>query len=157
MQEREIREKAEQLQRIRVQSKREASDRKSKKKHDEKEAARKAKEENDTMWIDLHERIQEKKRKKKEEEKRIADEAKALEIKRQFLNADASKVEEIKWKELEKGAEREAKERQKDYQQEALKSEALKEKAAIQKARNVRDGQRAKTRQRNALSYMATY
>merc|ERR1711871_759473 len=44
--EKEIREKAEQLQRIRHQARREAEDRKSKKKADEKEAARLQKEEN---------------------------------------------------------------------------------------------------------------
>merc|ERR1712093_496606 len=96
------------------------------------------------MWLELHHRIETKKKKKKAEEQRLADEAKALEIKRQFLNADASKVEEMKWKELEKGAEREAKQRQREYQDAALRGEALKEKDAVQKARNVRERQRAK-------------
>merc|ERR1719482_860194 len=98
------------------------------------------------MWLELHGRTEAKKKKKKEEEQRLADEAKALEIKRQFLNADASKVEEMKWKELEKGAEREAKQRQTTYQKEALRAEALKEKDAIQKARNVRETQKVKER-----------
>jgi len=144
--ERELRDKAEQLQRIRQQSRKEASDRKAKEAAAKAEAARVQKEANDTMWLALHEKIQTKKKKKKEEEERILEEAKAQEIKRQFMNADASKVEEIKWKELEKGAEREAKQRQREYQTEALRSEALKEKEAVQKARNVRDRQREKTK-----------
>merc|ERR1711959_594638 len=102
--EKEMRDKADQLQRIRAQSRKESEERKAKKKAAEAEAARQKKEANDTTWLELHGRIEAKKKKKKEEEQRLADEAKALEIKRQFLNADASKVEEMKWKELEKGA-----------------------------------------------------
>merc|ERR1712070_520625 len=106
--------------------------------------ARKEKERNDVMWIDLHSKIQDKKKKKKEEEERLAAEVKAIEIKRQFLNADAAKVEEMKWMQLEKGAEREAREKQRVHQEEALRGEKLKEKEAVQKARNVRGEMRGK-------------
>lgn len=64
----------------------------AKAKKEKEDKARQEKERNDVMWIDLHTRIQDKKKKKKEEEERLAAEVKAIEIKRQFLNADAAKV-----------------------------------------------------------------
>jgi len=144
--EKELHDRASKLEQIRKQSKTEAADRKA---TDRKKRADKAaveKEAQDSMWLDLHTRIQDKKKSAKEEQERIAEEAKAAEIKRQFLNADASKVEEIKWMELEKGAEREAKIRQKEYQVTAIKSEAIKEQEAIQKAKNVTAAQKAKVK-----------
>eukprot|EP00657_Telonema_sp_P-1_P007487 TRINITY_DN2738_c0_g2_i1.p1 TRINITY_DN2738_c0_g2~~TRINITY_DN2738_c0_g2_i1.p1 ORF type:complete len:228 (-),score=52.29 TRINITY_DN2738_c0_g2_i1:4-687(-) len=85
-----------------------------------------------------------KKAKKKEEQAHLAAEVKAIEIKRQFLNADAAKVEELKWLQLEKGAEREVRDKQRVHHQEAVRAEKLKEKEAVQKARNVRTEMRNK-------------
>merc|ERR1711865_964213 len=142
--ERKMRDKAEELQRIRLMARDDNQKRKSEKKTAVSEKARLEKERNDVKWIELHSQIQAKKKKKKDDEERLAAEVKAIEIKRQFLNADAAKVEELKWLQLEKGAEREAREKQRVNQEEALRGEKLKEKESIQKARNVRGEMRGK-------------
>merc|ERR1712195_271868 len=142
--ERKMRDKAEELQRIRLMARKDNQKQKTDAQAAAAEKVRLEKERNDVKWIELHSQIQAKKKKKKDDEERLAAEVKAIEIKRQFLNADAAKVEELKWMQLEKGAEREAREKQKVHQEEALRGEKLKEKEAVQKERNVRGEMRGK-------------
>lgn len=64
--------------------------------------------------VEVYEKISTKKAQKKEEEERIAREAKEIKMKRQYLNANQAIVEEMAWKSLQNGAERDILKRQND-------------------------------------------
>lgn len=53
-----------------------------------------------------YENISKKKTAKANEEERLAKELKEIKLQRQYLNANAAMVEEMRWKELESGKER---------------------------------------------------
>merc|ERR1712166_424928 len=142
--ERKLRSKAQDLHRIRATARDDNQGRKASTKAAAELKARVDKERSDLQWIELHNRISDKKAKKKKEQNDLAAQVKAIEIKRQFLNADAAKVEELKWQQLEKGAEREARDKQRVHQEHALRTEHLKEKETVQKARSVRAELRGK-------------
>lgn len=55
---------------------------------------------------EVYEKINKKKRDKRAEEERLAKELKEIKLQRQYLNANAAMVEEMRYKELEAGAER---------------------------------------------------
>jgi hypothetical protein len=62
--------------------------------------------------IEAYDRISEKKRLKQAEEDRLAAELRKIKLQREYLNADKSMMERKAWKDLEDGAEREAREKQ---------------------------------------------
>jgi len=55
---------------------------------------------------EVYDKISKKKKEKKAEEERLAKELKEIKLQRQYLNANAAMVEEMRYKELEAGAER---------------------------------------------------
>ena len=60
----------------------------------------------DKGLVEVYEKINKKKKDKKAEEDRLAKELKEIKLQRQYLNANAAMVEEMRYKELEGGAER---------------------------------------------------
>ena len=60
----------------------------------------------DKGLVEVYEKINKKKKDKKAEEERLAKELKEIKLQRQYLNANAAMVEEMRYKELEGGAER---------------------------------------------------
>ena len=72
----------------------------------EKEREAKIKAAKDKGMLEVYEKINKKKKDKKAEEERLAKELKEIKLQRQYLNANAAMVEEMRYKELEAGAER---------------------------------------------------
>lgn len=72
----------------------------------------KRKEAREKGLLEAYDRISEKKRLKKEEEDRLAAELRKIKLQREYLNADKSMMEKKAWKELEAGAERQARDKQ---------------------------------------------
>ena len=77
---------------------------------EEEEAKRK--EVRERGLLEAYDRISEKKRLRKEEEDRLAAELRKIKLQREYLNADKSMMEKKAWKELEAGAERQARDKQ---------------------------------------------
>ncbi len=86
-----------------------------------------------------NDKIQEKKRKKREEEERLAKELKEIRLQRQYLNASKAMVEEKAFKELERGAEREARTKQNDALIDQCKLNGIKVKDLSIRANNNRE------------------
>ena len=76
--------------------------------------------------LEAYERISEKKRLKKEEEDRLAAELRQIKLQREYLNADKSMMEKKAWKELEAGAERQARDKQNNKLLDQFKHNAIK-------------------------------
>lgn len=72
----------------------------------------KRKEAREKGLLEAYDRISEKKRLKKEEEERLAAELRKIKLQREYLNADKSMMEKKAWKDLEAGAERQARDKQ---------------------------------------------
>ena len=81
----------------------ERRDQKAREKEEHEAKVRAAKEKG---MVEVYEKINKKKKDKKAEEERLAKELKEIKLQRQYLNANAAMVEEMRYKELEAGAER---------------------------------------------------
>lgn len=66
----------------------------------------------DKGLLEVYDKISKKKKDKRAEEERLAKELKEIKLQRQYLNANAAMVEEMRYKELESGAERKVREAQ---------------------------------------------
>lgn len=86
--------------------------------------------------VEAYDRISEKKRLKQEEEDRLAAELRKIKLQREYLNADKSMMEKKAWKDLEDGAEREAREKQNNALLDQWKSNGIKVKDLTINANN---------------------
>ena len=86
-----------------------------------------------------YDKIKAKKQRKQEEEERLAQELKEIRLQRQYLNASKAMVEEKAFKELERGAEREARTKQNDALIDQCKMNGVKVKDLSIRAKNNRD------------------
>lgn len=73
----------------------------------------------------MHGKIEHKKKEKREEEARLAQELKEIRLQRQYLNANAAMVEEMAWKQLEAGKERQIRNNQNEALIEQCKVNAI--------------------------------
>jgi hypothetical protein len=96
----------------------------------------KRKEAREKGLIEAYERISEKKRLKKEEEDRLAAELRKIKLQREYLNADKSMMEKKAWRELEAGAEREARDKQNNKLLDQWRSNGIKVKDLSINAQN---------------------
>lgn len=96
----------------------------------------------DTAALKLQAELEHKRAARKAEDERLAAELKAISIKKQYLDADASKVEETKYKELQMGFEREIKDRQAFKQNEQSVYEATRATEVSLRAKNLKTAQR---------------
>lgn len=88
---------------------------------------------------EAYEKISKKKKEKKAEEERLAKELKEIKLQRQYLNANAAMVEEMRYKELEAGAERKVRNFQNDRLIDQCKLGSIKMKDESVRAKNARD------------------
>lgn len=94
--------------------------------------------ETETQAVEVYHKILDKKEKLRIEDEEVRRLEKEIRLKKQYMKADQDKVEELAWKNLEDGAEREAKDRQnrKLLEQEKVESTKLKEREMM--AENMR-------------------
>jgi hypothetical protein len=100
----------------------------------------------ETSLVQVFDRLESKRQRKLQEARQLAEELRQRQLQKQFLEADHSKVEEIKWKSLLAGAERTTRKRQDDEQVEAQLAAETASKIGHQRARNNAVQQAAKQR-----------
>lgn len=89
--------------------------------------------------VEAYEKISKKKEAKRLEEERLAKELKEIRLQRQYLNANAAMVEEMRYKELEAGAERKLRNAQNDRLVDQCKLGSIKVKDETVRAGNARE------------------
>ena len=107
---------------LKAQKERERMEKKRKKEAEET----KRREARERGLLEAYDRISEKKRLKKEEEDRLAAELRKIKLQREYLNADKSMMEKKAWRELELGAERQARDKQNNKLLDQWKANAIK-------------------------------
>lgn len=93
----------------------------------------------DKGLVEVYDKISKKKKDKKAEEERLAKELKEIKLQRQYLNANAAMVEEMRYKELEAGAERKVRNAQNERLVDQCKLGEIKVKDETVRAMNARD------------------
>ena len=93
----------------------------------------------DKGLVEAYDKISKKKKDKAAEEERLAKELKEIKLQRQYLNANAAMVEEMRYKELEAGAERKVRNAQNDKLIDQCKLGSIKVKDESVRADNARD------------------
>ena len=93
----------------------------------------------DKGLVEVYEKINKKKKDKKQEEERLAKELKEIKLQRQYLNANAAMVEEMRYKELEAGGERKVRNAQNDRLVDQCKLGSIKVKDETVRALNARE------------------
>lgn len=88
---------------------------------------------------EVYDKISKKKKDKRAEEERLAKELKEIKLQRQYLNANAAMVEEMRYKELEAGAERKVRNNQNEKLIDQSKVGSIKVKDESVRAKNARD------------------
>jgi hypothetical protein len=89
--------------------------------------------------VEAYDLISKKKKDKRAEEERLAKELKEIRLQRQYLNANAAMVEEMRYKELEAGAERKLRNAQNEKLVDQCKVGSIKVKDEAVRAKNARD------------------
>ena len=99
-----------------IKARNELKDKKEKERNDKRQKREaeeaKRKEAREKGLLEAYDKISEKKRLKKEEEDRLAAELRKIKLQREYLNAGKSMMEKKAWRELEAGAERQARDKQ---------------------------------------------
>jgi hypothetical protein len=109
------------------------------KKKEKEDYEAKVKAARDKGMLEAFDKISKKKKDKAAEEERLAKELKEIKLQRQYLNANAAMVEEMRYKELEAGAERKVRNAQNDKLIDQSKAGSIKVKDETIRAINAKD------------------
>eukprot|EP01052_Picozoa_sp_SAG31_P038661 SAG31_NODE_5210_length_2674_cov_1.231845_1_plen_790_part_10 len=134
--------RADRLNRIRSQASAEGTARRREKERKARDLRLAEKAKSDEAALKLQAELEQKRAARKAEDERLAAELKEISIKKQYLDADASKVEETKYKELQMGFEREIKARQTCKQHEQAIYEATRATEVNLRTKNLKAAQR---------------
>ena len=137
--------KMEQLGAIRTQAAQEAAAKKAARAEAQKREEEAKEKQLNAGYRELHSRMAAKRQERKAAEAALRQEQKEQGLKNQFLAAEAGMVEESRWKEQEKGAEREVKERIGDARKSAQAQATIKSKRSTLIKRNRKEEAQAKS------------
>lgn len=126
------------IQEAREQRRSDNEARRDQKERDKESYEAKVKAAKDKGLLEVYDKINKKKKDKKAEEERLAKELKEIKLQRQYLNANAAMVEEMRYKELEAGAERKVRNTQNERLIDQSKVGSIKVKDESVRASNAR-------------------